>query len=221
MSLIRLCRLKYSILNLSLKLWERKTFLYLWIYMGIQRRIIRLYMGMRTKWIKKREIFGKSDFYLKYWTKLLQCLLMIIEPSVINKSKSSTARAVIGKDIGILNWFTLESSFHAFRYFNMANRCYVLWKYTIDDYNAMGEYLCKGIYATIKSFFDNVDGIKYNIYTNMNNAELADNSITVNALARRAHNEILQSTELKKKFKTQRNGKLINLAIISYDLKSR
>ena len=34
------------------------------------------------------------------------------------ESKSTTARAVIGKDIKILNWFTLESSFNSFKYFN-------------------------------------------------------------------------------------------------------
>lgn len=137
------------------------------------------------------------------------------------KTKNSTARVVIGKEIGVLNCFTLESSFNAFRYFNMANRCYILCKYTIDDYNAMGEYLCKGVYATVKAFFDQVDGIKYNTNTDRSNIDLTDNSITVNALARKAHNEILQPTEFKKKFKTQRNGKLTKNCKTIWDLEGK
>ena len=56
------------------------------------------------------------------------------------ESRNTTARAVVGMDIGILNWFTLESSFNAFKYFNMKNKCFWLWKYTIDDYHTMGEF---------------------------------------------------------------------------------
>lgn len=123
------------------------------------------------------------------------------------KVKSTTARAVIGKDIGILNCFTLESSFHAFRYFSMQHRCFIIWKYTIDDYHAMGDFLWKGVYGTVKAFFDHIDGILYNPNASKNNQELANNSITVNALARKAHQEILEAKELPVKKAIRRVSK--------------
>lgn len=72
-------------------------------------------------------------------------------------------------------------------------------KYTISDYQMMGEFLCKGFFATIKAFFDEEDGIEYNKNTSRNNKELADNSITVNAIARKAHAEILNAKAFKHK----------------------
>jgi hypothetical protein len=71
----------------------------------------------------------------------------------------------------------------------------------------MGDYLCKGIFGTIKAFYDKIDGIKYNSNINKDNIDIADNSITVNALARKAHDEILNPSKFKKKLKTQRNSK--------------
>ena len=114
------------------------------------------------------------------------------------KSKNTTARAVIGREIGLLNWFTLESSFHAFRYFNKKNKCFCLCKYTIEDYHTMGEFLWKGFYGTVKAFFDeDKTGIKHNENTSRNNREMADNSITTNALARKAHAEILDAKPIR------------------------
>ncbi|CAI2366514.1 unnamed protein product [Moneuplotes crassus] len=120
------------------------------------------------------------------------------------KSKNSTARAVIGKDIGILNCFTLESSFHAFRYFNMCNKCFVLCKYSISDYHAMGDYLCKGIYGTLRAFLDTEDCIEYNPNIAKTNTEVADNPSAVNSLAKKAHQEILDCTEAKVKMKQKK-----------------
>ena len=115
------------------------------------------------------------------------------------QSKNTTARAVIGKEIKILNWFTLESSFNSFRYFNRKNKCFCLCKFTIEDYHIMGEFLIKGIFATIKAFYDEIDGIEYNKCINKSNREIADNSIIVNTLARKAQAEIIDSKPIKKK----------------------
>jgi hypothetical protein len=72
----------------------------------------------------------------------------------------------------------------------------------------MGDYLCKGIFGTIKAFYDEIDGIKHNSNINKDNIDIADNSITVNALARKAYDEILNPTKFKKKLKTHRNSKV-------------
>ena len=81
------------------------------------------------------------------------------------------------------------------------NKWFCLCKFTIDDYHMMGEFLIKGIFATIKAFYDEVDGIKYNKFSNKSNLEMADNSIIVNTLARKAHAEILDA-KLSKKVKS-------------------
>lgn len=63
----------------------------------------------------------------------------------------------------------------------------------------MGEFLVKGIFATIKAFYDEIDGIEYNKCINKSNREIADNSIIVNTLARKAQAEIIDSKQIKKK----------------------
>ncbi|CAI2371044.1 unnamed protein product [Moneuplotes crassus] len=136
------------------------------------------------------------------------------------KSKSTTARAVIGKNIGILNCFTLESSFHAFKYFNMTNKCFVLCKYSINDYHEMGKYLCKGIYGTLRAFLSTEDCIEYNPNVDKTNTEVANNPFSVNALARKAQQEILDCSDLKAKLKLNLN-RSIKLASKFKGLKSK
>lgn len=71
----------------------------------------------------------------------------------------------------------------------------------------MGDFLWKGVYGTVKAFFDHIDGILYNPNASKNNQELANNSITVNALARKAHQEILEAKELPVKKAIRRVSK--------------
>ena len=164
----------------------------------------------KNNWFIYGNSFDRSKKKSEYWqVRFLAKILNRIAPMfsydscAFNnfESKNTTARAVIGKDIGILNWFTLESSFNAFKYFNMKNKRFCLWKYTIDDYHMMGEFLVKGFFATIKAFYDDEDGIEYNIHINKSNRELADNSIIVNTLARKAQAEILDAKPFKHKSK--------------------
>jgi hypothetical protein len=65
----------------------------------------------------------------------------------------------------------------------------------------MGDFLIKGCYGTMRAFFDQIDGIEYNPNTNQTNIQISNNSITVNALARKAHQAILDPQVIKKKAK--------------------
>lgn len=181
--------------------WKRKCHSFCWSPRSFK---------INNNWFIYGNTYDRAKNKSEYWqVRFLAKILNRIAPmfsydscSFNNlESKNTTARVVVGKDIGILNCFTLESSFNAFKYFNMKNKRFWLWKYTVDDYHMMGEFLVKGFFATIKAFYDDEDGIEYNAHTNKNNRELADNSIIVNTLARKAHAEIIDSKPLKHKLK--------------------